>query len=214
MHAARWVTHTHRAEGVSVVAALDGEHLMTLGSADAALILQCHLQRHLDTDRARVSQEDMLQWLWGEVDQGAAQGDRWLVGEPAKHHVGELIGPQGLVEGGYVVPVDCRPPRAHAINDLLAVDGQPDPAGRSDYAGRHRIGHRSVGMPKVLPIEVQAGHQALGATAVPAPRRRIAGSWELSSPSTGASTSAPSTTKPLSRINSRSASAAWPSEVR
>ena len=38
MHAALWVTHTHRAEGVSVVAALDGEHLMTLGSAGARIL--------------------------------------------------------------------------------------------------------------------------------------------------------------------------------
>ncbi len=222
VHAAHGVAHAHAAERVAVVAAGHREHPGALGPAAAALGLQHHLQRHLDRHRSGVGEEDLLEPLGRQLDQALGKPDRRLVREPAEHHVRVVVQLRGdgRVEGRVVVAVDRRPPRRHAVDELGAV-GQPDAyaVGPRHHPHRRRVGHRGVGVPHVLAVpgeQVSHGAQAFGSAAVPAPRRRLAGSCDVS-PSRFwgvGSSAAPSTTKPLSRISSRSASAAWPSEVR
>ena len=138
VHAAHRVAHAHAAERVAVVAAADGQHPGPLGAADAALVLQHHLQRDLDADRAGVGEEDVLEPGRAELDQPLREPDRGLVGEPAEHHVGELGGLRGerRVEGRVAVAVDRRPPRRHPVDQLGAVrEPQPDAGGPGRPAG-------------------------------------------------------------------------------
>ena len=57
VHAALGVAHAHRGEGVAVVAAAPGHQPVLVASADAAPVLQRHLDGHLDRHRAGVGEE-------------------------------------------------------------------------------------------------------------------------------------------------------------
>ena len=223
VHPADGVAHAHAPERVAVVAAAHGQQPGALGPADAALVLEDHLDRHLDRDRAGVGEEDVVEPVGGDLDEPLGQPDRRRVGEPAEHHVRELAGLRGQrrVEHRVPVAVDRRPPRRHPVDDPRAVGrararsrtrrspAAPASARSSTCRGARGARGRTRAGPRAgWPVTAHA----FAGTSVPAPRWRIAGSWPRS-PSRNAS-SAPRITKPLSRIISMSALASWPSDVR
>src|SRR6185312_8997863 len=61
VHPALWVAHAHRGEGVAVVAAAPGHQPVLVASADAAPVLQRHLDGHLDRYRAGVAEEHRIE---------------------------------------------------------------------------------------------------------------------------------------------------------
>jgi hypothetical protein len=76
VHATVRVADAHRPEGVAVVAAAPG-HQPVLGRASPRpLVLQTHLDRDLDRDRAGVAEEDVLEAGGGDVDEQPGQLDR------------------------------------------------------------------------------------------------------------------------------------------
>ncbi len=148
--------------GVAVVAAAPGEQPPPLRAAARAPVLQAHLDRDLDRDRARVGEEDVLQRLRGDLHERGRQPDRGLVGEPAEHHMAhppELVA-DGLVEHRMGVAVDGRPPGRHPVDQLAHPVhrlGQPQPHPRR---GLHQVRrpharHGRVRVPDVLPVEVE-----------------------------------------------------------
>ncbi len=166
VHAAVRVADAHRAEGVAVVAAAPG-HQPMLGRVSARpLVLQTHLDRDLDRDRAGVAEEDVLEPGGGDVDEQPGQLDGRTVREAAEHHVAhraELVAHRG-VEHGMAVAVDRRPPRRHPVDQLAPVrQPQPHPLRRHDRQRRHGGGHRRVGVPDMRAVGGQQVVDALHA---------------------------------------------------
>ncbi len=158
VHAALGVADRHRHERVPVVPAAPGQQPGLGREAAGAPVLQAHLHRDLDADRARVAQEDVLEPVRGELDQPAGEGHGRLVRQPAEHHVahpGELVAGRG-VQRRVGVPVDRRPPGRHAVDQLTAAgQAQPHPLGRLDDERLLGAGHRPVRMPHPPPVDLE-----------------------------------------------------------
>ena len=176
VHATVRVADAHRAEGVAVVAAAPG-HQPVLGRAPPRpLVLQTHLDRDLDRDRAGVAEEDVLEPGGGDVDEEPGQLDGRTVREAAEHHVAhraELVAHRG-VEHGMAVAVDRRPPRRHPVDQLAPVgEPQPHPLRRHDRQRRHGCRHRRVGVPDVRAV---GGQQVVDARHAKEPKGVSCGS--------------------------------------
>ena len=177
VHPAVGVAHAHARERVAVIAAPDGEH-----PPPAGLSLPGHLHRDLDRHRPRVGQEHLIQRRRPRSSQsprrrhlataGAsrrqphqppAELNGWFVGEPAEHHVAHLVQlrPRRGIQLGHGVPVDGTPPRRHRVDDLarFAVNPQAKPGPGRGFGQIRRAwpGHRRVGMPQVVAVEVHHG---------------------------------------------------------
>ncbi|SCE12738.1 hypothetical protein GA0115241_1100225 [Streptomyces sp. DpondAA-D4] len=160
VHAALGIAHRHGLPGVPVVAAAPGQQPVLAGSSGRTPVLEAHLHRDLDGDRARVGEEDVPQGLRGDLHQAGGQPDRGLMGEPAEHHMAHPVqlAAGRLVEHRVVVPVHRRPPGRHPVHQLpSAVDGfgqaQPYAGGGLHDQRLLPARHGSVGVPDVRPVQ-------------------------------------------------------------
>ncbi len=161
VHAVDGVTDRHRAEGVAVVAAAQGEQ----ACASRAGRLEADLDRHLDRDRSRVGEEDVLERLRRQLHQPRRQLDRRRVREPAEHHVRHPLQLRagGGVERRMTVAVNRAPPRRHPVDQLAAVGERDSNAARGrDQQRLGDPGHRPVRMPHVGAIECQQSSVSSG----------------------------------------------------
>ena len=173
------VAERHRGEGVPVVAAPPGQQPPPLGAPPRAPVLEAHLDRHLHGHRSRVAQEHVAQRLRCDLHQPPGEANAGLVGEPSEHHVAHpldlVVG--GGVEGRVGVAVDGRPPRGHAVHQLVVPrDGlgqaQAHPGGRRDHQRRVRARHGRVGVPHVRAVELEQLLRRHGGRAASGRRRR------------------------------------------
>ena len=151
VHAGHGIADRHGAGGIAVITAPGREEAGALFLADALLVLQGHLQRHLHRNGTGIRQKDARKALRQHGQQAFAQFHGGRVGQAAEHHMRH---PPGLTLGrGHqtrmIVTVDGRPPRGHAVHQLPAVV-QHDAVmvaarGRED---RQRIHHGRVRMPE------------------------------------------------------------------
>ena len=123
VHPADGVAQRHRPERVPVIAAPNGEQPRTPSVPERTLILQAHLDRHLDRHRAGVGKEHRLKALRRHCQQRLGQAHRRLVRESPEHHVRHLL------KLGFERPIECRvavavngtPPRGHPVDQLTPV---------------------------------------------------------------------------------------------
>ncbi len=119
-------------------------------------MLERHLNRDLDADRAGVREKDLRQRSGGQIDEPCAQGHGGLVCEPAEHHVGHPIQlitsrPQKLRRS---IAVDGSPPRCHSVDQLPPVEELEAHAVRAtDWVHGRSIDRRRVGVPYVCSVE-------------------------------------------------------------
>ncbi len=227
VHPVDGIAHAHRGEGVTVVAAAHGEESLSLRSPARRLVLERQLEGDLDRHRAGVGEEDVGHRSRGHRREALGEADGGLVGQAAEHDVAEpvdlLVGRR--VEDGVAVAVDRAPPRGHRVDGLetLALRGREPQADTRGALDGIRLGPVE-GRVRVPDEPAVAGARAanltgsgIGGETRPGPASalgRVVRGDSLPALGPVASSSAPRTTKPLSRISSRSASAAWPSEVR
>ena len=122
-------------------------------------VLQAHLDRDLDADRARVAQEHVLEPVRGERRQPVGQGHGRLVRQPAEHHVAhpaQLVAwrrrrAPGARTRGCAAHHDDMP----SISSRAVRQPQPHAAGSGDDQRRMRARHRRVRMPDPLPVQLK-----------------------------------------------------------
>ncbi len=117
------LTHGHRAEGVPVVGAFQGDEDAPLGLARVLMGLQDHLHGHFHGRGAVIRVEDTLQARGRRGEEFLGQADGRLVGAARKENVieGPGLGGEGLDEAGVRVAVQAGPPRRDGIEKLAAV---------------------------------------------------------------------------------------------
>ena len=227
VHPVDRVADAHRASGVAVISTAQRYEPPPLRTAHRGLVLHRQLQSDLDRDRARVHEEHVLERRRRKRHELLGERHRRLVREAAEHHVaeaGRLLAERG-VQHRMAVAVDRAPPRTHRVDRLEAL-----PAGvlklQADAVGsQHRVGRRSVQGGVRMPHQPavagdersrRPGHggHALGASSVPAPRRRTATSGWRSAAGSATASWYDSTRNPASAIISKSALADCPSLVR
>ncbi len=158
VHAAVGVAHAHRGEGVAVIAAAPRHQPVLRRAAEAAPVLQRHLHRDLDRDRARVAEEHGVQPVRGDVHEQLGQPGRRFVGQAAEHdvvHRWPAGGRSPQSSDRVAVPVDGRPPRSSSrraprprLPSRISVSHAPLGPDRDDRG--HRLGaDGAVGMPDV-----------------------------------------------------------------
>ena len=129
VHAVDGVADRHGGEGIPVVTAPDGQESLSIWATLGQPVLERDLDRDFHRDRARVREEDPFKADRCEAHKLLAELYCGLMGEPAKHDVRkgfELVSKR-LFNPGVPVPVDRRPPRRHAIDQLLPVgEGESD----------------------------------------------------------------------------------------
>ena len=156
MHAAFRVAHTHRTEGVAVVARAPCQEPCALRMSRAARILQRHLERDLHAHRAGIRVEDLREVPARERHEVLRQPCRGLVREPSKHDVAH---PVNLAfrrrnEPRMRMPVGRGPPRAHSVDEPPPIhEFQVHTFGARDGQGRRT--RRGVGVPNMLSIHVK-----------------------------------------------------------
>ena len=160
VHAGHGIADRHGAGGIAVIAAPGREEAGALLLADALLVLQGHLQRHLHRNGTGIRQKNTCKALRQHGQQAFAQFHGGCMGQAAEHHMRH---PPGLTLGrGHqtrmIVTVDGRPPRGHAVHQLPAVV-QHDAVmvaarGRED---RQRIHHGRVRMPEDASVPQRQG---------------------------------------------------------
>ena len=132
------VADRHRAEGVAVVAALEGDEGPTLVLTATHPELPGDLQRHLHRGRAVVGEEHPRQVAGRAPNEFLGQADGGFVGRPREQDVVEafrLVG-QGLHDAGVSVPVQGRPPGRDAVDqDPPVRQGQGRALGARDRQG-------------------------------------------------------------------------------
>ena len=132
-----------------MVAATHREQPRPPGQAARAIVLQRHLDRHLNRDTARVAEKDTLETGRREIHQPLREPHRTLVRETAKHHVGkpaELLRERRL-DPGMAIAMDGRPPRGHTVDHLAAVVQPQTHAFRALHPKERRGLGGGVGMP-------------------------------------------------------------------
>jgi hypothetical protein len=106
------VADCHRARGVAMVAALEGDEFGAAADAAVEPVLHRHLHRDLDRDRAGIREKHPLEVSGQQCRQPPRQRQHRLVHQPAKHHMrhhGKLP-LHGLADVGMVVAMAGRPP--------------------------------------------------------------------------------------------------------
>lgn len=153
VHAGGGIAYAHRASGVPVVSAPQGEETPA-GPAQCPLVLDGEFEGDLDRDRAGVGEEDMIEPGWSDSDESFGESDGRGMRESAEHDVGERLELpcDRLVDVRVTIAVDDRPPRAHRVEGgetaSFAVDEvDPRPGGPGDGEVRS-VGECSVGVPE------------------------------------------------------------------
>ena len=129
VHAGVGIAHRHRAGGVAVIAALEGDELVAPAHAAIDPVLHRHLHGDLDRDRAGVGEEHAVEIARQQRRQPPRQRQRLLVHQPAEHHMrhrGELALDR-LPDVRMVVAVAGGPPGGDAVDQLAPV-GEHDAA--------------------------------------------------------------------------------------
>ncbi|MNM38091.1 hypothetical protein D3C81_488390 [compost metagenome] len=160
VHAAIRIADAHGAEGVTVIAAPQGDELGA-GRSPGVPVLLGHLECHLHRHRPRICQKDPIQPGRGDLHQLATQRHRRGMGQPAKHHVGHLaeLGSRRCVQFRHLITVDAGPPGAHAIHQFTAVaEGEGHPLGAGHFIAGQGMVEGGVGVPDVVQVEFLIGH--------------------------------------------------------
>ena len=152
VHAFLRIADGHRGEGVAVVTAAKAQEPRPPRLAAVQAILQGHLHRNLDGDRARLREEHVREI----AGQNACEPRRQRIGrrmrEPAEHHVRharELRG-DGGADVRMVVAVAGGPPRRDAIDELAAVgEIKPYSVRALDDERRRRGFHLPIRQPQM-----------------------------------------------------------------
>ena len=87
VHAGVGIAHRHRAGGVAVIAALEGDELGAAADAAVEPVLHRHLHRDLDRDRAGLGEEHAVEIARQQRREPPRQRQRLLVHQPAEHHM-------------------------------------------------------------------------------------------------------------------------------
>ena len=161
VHAAIGVTDAHRGEGVAVITTSPGHQPVAARTAQAALVLQGHLDGHLDRHRTGIGEEDGVQTVRGDLDEQLRQPGGRLVGQTAEHHMvhRRQLSPQRGVQHRMPVAVYRGPPGRHGVEhlDLPAVpcQRQPRTPGRERDHRRQgaRRADRAVGVPDMSGVD-------------------------------------------------------------
>ena len=150
VHPADRVADAHAAERVAVVAAAHGQHPGALGTPGAALVLQHHLERHLDADTEPESARKTCSSPVGRQRRPAARP----AGSPARGSGRRTSRAPSSpscsawrprrAPGG--VAVDRGPPRRHRVDDLAA------PSASSAAAARRRGLTSRIGVGSVIEV--------------------------------------------------------------
>ena len=165
VHPADRVADAHAAEGVAVVAAAHGQHPGPLGAAEAALVLQHHLERDLDAHRAGVGEEDVLEPVRRErrpAARPAGSPGAWV----SPPNITCAMSPSWRRSGGVELRVrrSRGSPPTTTTSRRRARCRPPAAAGRRtrrlDQPHRRRLGHRRVGVPDVLAVVARAARRA------------------------------------------------------
>jgi hypothetical protein len=164
VHAGNRVANRHGAEGIAVIAAAWSDEALFAGLAACLPVLQRHLHRDLDGNRARIGKEHRLQGFRRELDQQAGQFDGRSMRQPAEHdvsHVPELLF-DGAIQHRVVVAMNGTPPGGHPVNQLAAIR-QPDahPVCRLHRINRQISAECAVGMPDVCTVRCEPAGNAL-----------------------------------------------------
>jgi hypothetical protein len=148
----------HGAEGIAVIAALEGQEAVAPRLALVAPVLIGELEGHLDAGRAVVGVEDALQSRGQQRRYPGRHLDRGLVGEAGEDDLFELrslVG-DGCGDGGVGVAVQGDPPGRDEVEVFAAVGG--DEARALGAADGDRIGRGCglrEGVPDMAAIERQ-----------------------------------------------------------
>ena len=100
-------------EGIAMIATADSEEPMFCRLTSSLPILQGHLQGHLHTNRAGITEKYVAQWLRRILHQKLGQLNGRSMSEAAKHymtHAADLI-LQGSIQLRVGVAMDRAPPR-------------------------------------------------------------------------------------------------------
>ena len=149
------VAHRHGHERVAVVPAAPGQQ-PRLRPAPRERQYCRHIFTATSTETGRSRRGTRAQARRGERHQPVGQGHGGLVRQPAEHHVAD---PPQLLAGRRVerrvpVPVNRRPPGAHAVDQLPAVgQPQPHPARRLDDQRPARPGIGAYGCHNPLSVQ-------------------------------------------------------------
>src|SRR5665213_3659783 len=160
VHALFRVAHRHRTQRVAVIGRLEADELAASGRAAIDPILQRHLERDLDRDRAGIGKEHMIEIVRQQARETAREIFRRRMRQAGQHdmrHDVELardFGPDMRM----VVAVAGRPPRRDAVDQHPSV-GKVDAAALGALDGkRGGFGaHLRIGPPKIAAGTIDAG---------------------------------------------------------
>ena len=156
MHSVR-IAKRHRACGIAVIAALQGDQLATLWMSKGILVLHSHLGAAFHGNATRIRKENLVQAFGQKVHQLFAKLNRGLVRKTAEHHVAHLFALllNRLDDFRGIMPVRHAPPARHGINQFQTI-------GRFNRCSVSCFGEKSCGsifqrrirMPQMCAIKI------------------------------------------------------------
>jgi hypothetical protein len=159
---ARAAAKRHGAQGVAVIAAVEGDEYAPPRLAAIGPILEGDLQRHLHRGGAVVGEEDAGKVAGQEARKRGGEIDGRLMGEACKHHMREPVRLPGKrrVQIGMGVAMGAGPPGRDEVEDLASLGvEQRGPAGARDEKRLARRAMLGEGMPDMTLV---AGENVAG----------------------------------------------------
>src|SRR5262249_32511542 len=123
VHAAAGIAARHRPGGVAVIAAFEGEEILSLAHALVQPELHRHLHGDLDRNRPGLRKEHTGQITWQECRKPARERERLFVGEAAEHdmrHERELALDR-LPDIGVIIAVTGGPARRNPVDEVTSI---------------------------------------------------------------------------------------------
>ncbi len=149
------IAHRHRAGGVAVIAAPEGDEFRAPAHAAVEPVLHRHLHRDFDRDRAGIGEEHAVEIARQQRREPPRQRQRRLMHEPAEHHMRHLgkLPLDRRADVRVVVAVAGGPPRRDAVDqlapvgehDAAAVRARDRAAAAASSSSAHRAARRDRG---------------------------------------------------------------------